>query len=192
MSNISYLLDYQPDAAFFAKLATLPNPKDNYPSILTLNNLTRFSYAPGNVMDGYFDFADKSRALHFLAPPTPAPITSIAYIFAPMVGVIRKVYVAFFYGPAMAMLAETSPITLLFPPVGLRTDSGATYPQVPVIKYAIKGDQAPIHYCITSPSGTGYTISERLNDKGESNLHFTMSYANMPTVEVNPANGITI
>jgi hypothetical protein len=33
MSNISYLLDYQPDAAFFAKLATLPNPKDNYPSI---------------------------------------------------------------------------------------------------------------------------------------------------------------
>ena len=90
------------------------------------------------------------------------------------------------------MLAETSPITLLFPPVGLRTDSGATYPQVPVFNVALKGDPAPVHYSITNPSGTGYTISERLNDKGESNLHFTMSYANMPTVEVNPANGITI
>ncbi len=143
-------------------------------------------------MDGYFDFAEKSRALHFLAPPTPAPITSIGFIFAPMVGVIRKVYVAFFYGPAIAMLAETSPITLLFPPVGLRTDSGAVYPHVQIFNVALKGDQAPIHYCITSPCGTGYTISERLNDQGQSMLHFTMNYANMPMVEVNPTDSVTI
>jgi len=192
MTNISYLVEHRMDEPFFSKLAKLPNPKHNYPSILTLNDNMRFSYAPGNAMDGYFDFADKSRALHFLAPPTPAPITSVGFIFAPMVGVIRKVYVAFFYGPAIAMLAETSPITPLFPPVGLRTDSGAVYPHVQIFNVALKGDQAPIHYCITSPSGTGYTISERLNDQGQSMLHFTMNYANMPMVEVNPTDSVTI
>lgn len=192
MTAFTYQVQYEPDETFWSQLTNMPTPKTDFPLILTLGSRMRFAYSPYGALEGYCDFSKSERALVYLAPPTPAPITSIGYLFAPQVGIFRKVYVAFFYGPGMAGLAQISPMALLHRPLGLRTDSGANYPHVNVSPVVLKGDAAPIHFDVNSEQvpALGYTISEFLTPQGTSELRIILRAPGMCTMQVNPPNGV--
>lgn len=194
MAALSYQVQYMPDPVFWAKLSKLPLPKGDYPEILALGNI-RFAYAPGNVLKGYTDCATPSHALRYLIPQDlPAPVTSVGYLFAPMTGVHRKVYVAFFYGVGHALLAQTHPMTLVHKPLGLRFAGGGVLTDFTVSNIVIKGDAAPIHMVIDSPKNTelGLTLSEGLTAAGQSMLHVSLRIPGMASLSINPSGAISI
>ena len=129
---------------------------------MTLGPQMSFSYAPFNALDGYADWGDPLRALHYVVPPTPAPITAIGYLVAPPSSNAgqRHVFVAFFYGLGQAVLAETHPMTLLHKPLGLRLTSGIVFGDhtFAVSKIVIKGDDAPIRIAMAGKN-PAFTLS---------------------------------
>lgn len=148
MANTVFRVQCIPDSQFWTRLADSPAPKGSFPEVMTLGNKMSFSYAPFNALEGYADWNDPQRALHYLVPPTPAPINAIGYLITPPSSAkkLRRVFVAFFYGVGQAVLAETHPMTLLHKPLGLRLASGIVYPAntFSVSNVVIKGDDAPI------------------------------------------------
>ena len=154
MTNTDFRVQYIPDKIFWAQLANGPVPKGLYPVVMTLGNRMSFSYAPFNTLEGYADWNDPERALHYLVPPTPSPIHTIGYLIAPQLesGKSRRVFVAFFYGDGKAVLAETHPLTLLHKPLGLRLASGVQCPDYTfdVSHVVIKGDDAPIRIAMVA------------------------------------------
>jgi hypothetical protein len=128
--------------------------------MLMMGNIV-FSYAPWNVVEGYTDLSDPTRALHLVAPTTNAPIKRIGYFFGPQRGVHRKVYVAFFYGPNTAVLSECPPAILLHTPLGLRLPppSTATYTAFTVADFVTKGDDAPIQMTIQDPNNPKHVLT---------------------------------
>ena len=194
MAALTYQVQYMPDPVFWAKLAKLPLPNSDYPEVLTLGN-TRFAYAPGDVLKGYADWTSPGHALHYLIPQDlPAPITSVGYLFAPMTGVHRKVYVAFFYGVGHALLAQTHPMTLVHKPLGLRFTGGGVLTDFTVSNIVIKGDAAPIHMVIDSPKNTelGLTLSESPTAAGQSVLNVSLRIPGMASLMVNPSGAVSI
>lgn len=160
MTQLVYKIHYFPDQYFWDQLAKFPLPKGEYPAMLMMGNIV-FSYAPWNVVEGYTDWSDPTRALHLVAPTTNAPIKRIGYFFGPQRGVHRKVYVAFFYGPNMAVLAECPPAILLHTPLGLRLPppSTATYTAFTVADFVTKGDDAPIQMTIQDPNNPKHVLT---------------------------------
>ena len=154
MANTEFRVQCIPDIKFWTRLADSPAPNGNFPEVMTLGNKMSFSYAPFNVLDGYGDWNNPQRALHYLVPPTPAPIRTIGYLIAPPASPAksRRVFVAFFYGTGQAVLAETHPMTLLHKPLGLRLASGIVFPDdtFDVSSIVIKGDDAPIRISMTA------------------------------------------
>lgn len=148
MSDKVFRVQCLPDTKFWTRLADSPAPKGSFPEVMTLGNKMSFSYAPFNALEGYADWNDPQRALHYLVPPTPAPISAIGYLITPPSSTkkLRRVFVAFFYGVGQAVLAETHPMTLLHKPLGLRLASGIVCPAntFSVSNVVIKGDDAPI------------------------------------------------
>ena len=148
MSDKAFRVQCIPDSKFWERLANSPSPNGSFPEVMTLGKQISFSYAPFNALDGYADWGDPQRALHYVVPPTPAPIRSIGYLVAPPSASTkqRRVFVAFFYGPGQAVLAETHPMTLLHKPLGLRLASGIVFGDdtFTVSNVVIKGDDAPI------------------------------------------------
>ena len=195
MAPLTYQVQHIPDTAFWSKLATLPLPNGEYPEMLTLGNHMRFAYAPGNALKGYTDWANPAHALHYLIlKDLPAPVTSVGYMFAPMAGVQRKVYVAFFYGVGQALLAQTHPMTLVHRPLGMRFMGGGVLTDFNVSPVVIKGDGAPIHMVINSPNNPelGVTLSESPNDSGQSVLNISLRIPGMARVSINPAGAVSI
>jgi hypothetical protein len=160
MTQLVYKIHYFPDQYFWDQLAKLPLPKGEYPAMLMMGNIV-FSYAPWNVVEGYTDLSDPTRALHLVAPTTNAPIKRIGYFFGPQRGVHRKVYVAFFYGPNTAVLSECPPAILLHTPLGLRLPppSTATYTAFTVADFVTKGDDAPIQMTIQDPNNPKHVLT---------------------------------
>lgn len=194
MAALSYQVQYLPDPVFWAKLAKLPLPNGDYPEVLTLGN-TRFAYAPGNVLKGYTDWTSPSHALHYLIPQDlPAPVARVGYLFAPMTGVHRKVYVAFFYGVGLALLAQTHPMTLVHKPLGLRFAGGGVLTDFTVSNIVIKGDATPIHMVIDSlkNSELGLTLSESPTANGQSVLNVSLRIPGMAIASINPSGAISI
>jgi hypothetical protein len=194
MAALSYQVQYMPDPVFWSKLAKLPLPNSDYPEMLTVGN-TRFAYAPGNVLKGYTDWTTPGHALHYLIPQDlPAPVTSVGYLFAPMTGVHRKVYVAFFYGVGHALLAQTHPMTLVHKPLGLRFAGGGVLTDFTVSNMVVKGDAAPIHMVIDSPKNPelGVTLSESPTASGQSVLNVSLRIPGMASLMVNPSGAISI
>jgi len=192
---MNYQVQYIPDPVFWSKLAKLPLPQSDYPDMLTLGNITRFAYAPGNVLKGYTDWSTPSHALHYLIPKDlPAPVTSVGYLFAPLTGVHRKVYVAFFYGVGQALLAQTHPMTLVHKPVGLRFTGGGVLTDFTVSHIVIKGDAAPIHMVIDSPKNPhlGLTLSESPTANGQSMLNISLRIPGMASSSINPSGAVSI
>ena len=194
MTHFTYQVQYIPDATFWKTLTVLPQPKVDYPVVLDLGTRIKFVYAPYNALQLYDQFSKPDCALHYLVPPTPAPITSIGYLFAPQVGVSRRVYAAFFYGPGLAALAEVSPMTLLQRPNGLRTLGGATYTNIPVSSVVIKGDDAPIHISIDGLKDTryGFTMSEQPTAHGTSELQILLRIPGAVSALLNPPTKLPV
>ena len=194
MTHFTYQVQYLPDATFWQTLNELPKPKVDYPVVIELDSRMRFVYAPYNALQLYAEFSKPDCALHYIVPPTPAAITSIGYYFAPQVGVSRRVYAAFFYGPRLAALAEVSPITLLQSPKGLRTLGGATYSNIPVRPVVTKGDDAPIHISIEGLKDIqyGFTMSEQPKDDGTSELQIFLRMPGAVSAQLNSANKPTV
>jgi hypothetical protein len=195
MAALTYQVQYIPDPIFWSKLAKLPLPKGEYPEMLTLGNQTKFAYAPGNALKGYTDWATPGHALHYLIlNDLPAPVTSVGYLFAPMTGVHRKVYVAFFYGVGQALLAQTHPMTLVHKPLGLRFAGGGVLTDFTVSNIVIKGDAAPIHMVIDSPKNPelGVSLSEIPTASGQSVLNVSLRIPGMASASINPTNAVSI
>lgn len=154
MADTVFRVQCIPDIQFWKRLADSPAPKGSFPEVMTLGNKMSFSYAPFNALEGYADWNDPQRALHYLVPPTPAPISAIGYLIAPpsLTKKLRRVFVAFFYGTGQAVLAETHPMTLLHKPLGLRLASGIVFPgdTFTVSNVVIKGDDAPIRIAMVA------------------------------------------
>ena len=148
MADIQFKVQCIPDKTFWTRLADSPAPQGPFPEVMSLGNVVRFSYAPFNTLDGYTDWNNPERALHYVVPPTPSPIQMIGYLIAPQLVPMkpRRVFVAFYYGDGLAALAETHPMTMLHKPFGLRLASGIRYSQESfnVSPVVIKGDDAPI------------------------------------------------
>ena len=148
MTDKAFRVQCIPDNPFWDRLANCPAPNDSFPEVMRLGNKMSFSYAPFNALDGYADWDDPQRALHYLVPPTPAPISAIGYLVTPPASSTkhRRVFVALFYGPGLAVLAETHPMTMLHKPLGLRLASGIVFGDdtFTVSSTVIKGDNAPI------------------------------------------------
>lgn len=199
MTQLVYKIHYFPDQYFWDQLAKLPLPKGEYPAMLMMGNIV-FSYAPWNVVEGYADFSDPARALHLVAPTTNAPITRIGYFFGPQRGVHRKVYVAFFYGPNMAVLAECPPAILLHTPLGLRLPppSTATYTAFTVSNVVTKGDDAPIQMTIQDPSNPKHVLTiVEVSQVGvgpmePTVLQFRLQMPSMAMVSINAAPAVEI
>ena len=194
MAALTYQVQYMPDPVFWAKLVKLPLPNSDYPEVLTLGN-TRFAYAPGNVLKGYTDWTSPSHALHYLIPQDlPAPVARVGYLFAPMTGVHRKVYVAFFYGVGLALLAQTHPMTLVHKPLGLRFAGGGVLTDFTVSNIVIKGDAVPIHMVIDSLKNPelGVTLSEGPTASGQSVLNVSLRIPGMAIASINPSGAISI
>jgi hypothetical protein len=194
MSHFTYQVQYIPDDTFWKTLTELPHPKVDYPVVISLGSRFKFVYAPYNALQLYAEFSKPDCALHYVVPPTPAAINSIGYLFAPQVGVSRRVYAAFFYGPGLAALAEVSPITLLQSPKGLRTLGGATYSNIPVTPVVIKGDDAPIHISIEGLKDTqyGFTLSEQPTAQGTSELQVVLRMPGAVSAQLNPATKLPV
>jgi hypothetical protein len=195
MAALSYQVQYIPDPVFWSKLSKLPLPKGDYPEMLTLGNQMKFAYAPGNVLKGYTDWTTPGHALHYLIPQDlPAPVTSVGYLFAPLTGVHRKVYVAFFYGVGHALLAQTHPMTLVHKPLGLRFTGGGVLTDFTVSNIVIKGDAAPIHMVIDSPKNPelGLTLSESPTASGQSVLSVSLRIPGMASASINPNGAVSI
>ena len=195
MNPLTYQVQHIPDPIFWSKLATLPQSNSEYPEMLTLANRISCVYAPGNTLNGYTDWANPNHALHYLIPGNlPAPVTSVSYIFAPMTGVHRKVFVAFFYGVGQALLAQTHPMTLMHRPLGLRQAGGGVFTDFTVSNVVIKGDDAPIYMVIDSPQNPelGITVSECPTPAGQSVLNLALRIPGMASVSINPAGAISI
>ena len=108
MAHREFRVQCIPDKIFWTRLAESPAPKGPFPEVMTLGNQMSFSYAPFNTLDGYTDWNNPERALHYVVPPTPSPIHAIGYLITPLLSSMksRRVFVAFFYGQGMAVLAE--------------------------------------------------------------------------------------
>lgn len=154
MADTEFRVQCIPDIKFWTRLSDSPAPKGSFPEVMTLGNKMSFLYAPFNALDGYADWNNPERALHYLVPSTPAPIITIGYLISPPGSrtKTRRVFVAFFYGLGQAVLAETHPMTLLHKPLGLRLDSGIVFPDdtFTVSNTVIKGDDAPIRIAMTA------------------------------------------
>jgi|GEM_PF-3452535 len=154
MADTEFRVQCIPDTTFWTRLANSPAPSGPFPEVMTLGSQMSFSYAPFNTLDGYTDWNDPQRALHYVVPPTPAPIHAIGYLIAPQVSSTkpRRVFVAFFYGVGQAVLAETHPMTMLHKPLGLRLASGIVCPAntFTVSNVVIKGDDAPIRIAMVA------------------------------------------
>ena len=154
MADTQFRVQYIPDDTFWKRLANGPAPQGLYPEAMALGNRMSFSYAPFNTLDGYTDWHDPLRALHYVVPPTPAPIHTIGYLIAPQLASTkpRRVFVAYFYGDGKAVLAETHPMTMLHKPLGLRLASGIVCPAntFSVSNVVIKGDDAPIRIAMVA------------------------------------------
>lgn len=154
MADTEFRVQCIPDKTFWTRLANSPAPKGPFPEVMTLGNQMSFSYAPFNTLDGYTDWLDPLRALHYVVPPTPAPIHTIGYLIAPQLESKkpRRVFVAFFYRHCKAVLAETQPMTMVHKPFGLRLDSGIVCPAntFSVSNVVIKGDDAPIRIAMVA------------------------------------------
>mgnify|MGYP006877055672 FL=1 len=109
MSALSYHVQHMPDPAFWQALADHPKPHGQYPCPLTLGSRIAFVFAPFNTQEGYADFGNPKRGMHLVVPSTPAPITSMGYLFGPPTGMSRRMFVAFFYRSNEACLLYTSP-----------------------------------------------------------------------------------
>ena len=158
MAHTEFRVQCIPDKIFWTRLAEGPAPKGTFPEVMTLGNRMSFSYAPFNTLDGYTDWNSPDRALHYVVPPTPSPIHAIGYLIAPQPSSMkfRRVFVAFFYGQGMAVLAETHPMTMLHKPLGLRLTSGIRCPEESfnVSHVVIKGDDAPIRIVMVAENPT--------------------------------------
>lgn len=148
MADTEFRVQCIPDKKFWTRLAENPAPQGPFPEVMSLGNVMRFSYAPFNTLDGYTDWNNPERALHYVVPSTPSPIHTIGYLIAPQVVSTksRRVFVAFFYGDGLAVLAETHPMTMLHKPFGLRLASGIRCHEdtFNVSHVVMKGDDAPI------------------------------------------------
>lgn len=148
MADTQFKVQCIPDKTFWTRLASSPAPQGPFPEVMNLGNLMRFSYAPFNTLDGYTDWNNAEKALHYVVPPTNSPITAIWYLIAPQLVPTkpRRVFVAFFYGVGQAVLAETHPMTMLHKPLGLRLASGirCSEDSFTVSPIVLKGDDAPI------------------------------------------------
>ena len=118
----------------------------------------------------------------------------MGYLFAPLTGVHRKVYVAFFYGVGQALLAQTHPMTLVHKPVGLRFTGGGVLTDFTVSHIVIKGDAAPIHMVIDSPKNPhlGLTLSESPTANGQSMLNISLRIPGMASSSINPSGAVSI
>lgn len=154
MADTEFRVQCIPDKTFWTRLADSPAPQGPFPEVMTLGNQMSFSYAPFNTLGGYTDWHDPQRALHYVVPPTPAPIHTIGYLIAPQLVSTkpRRVFVAFFYGDGKAVLAETHPMSMLHKPLGLRLASGIVCPAntFSVSNVVIKGDDAPIRIAMVA------------------------------------------
>lgn len=164
---MKYIVHKYEDPTFWDALNDLPNKTHDYPRVLSLGGYASFAYAPASVLQCYNAFDDPEKALRFTVPPTPSPITTVAYLVAPQVGKVRRVFVAFFYAEGQAILAECSYIPLLHRPLGLRIANGKTVAvntNFKVLESILKGDDAPIHMVITSQTNpqVGVTIAEKV------------------------------
>lgn len=194
MTHFTYQVQYMPDPTFWKTLNELPQPKVDYPVVIELGTRIKFVYAPYNALQLYADYSKPDHALHYIVPPTPAAITSIGYLFAPQIGVSRRVYAAFFYGPGLAALAEVSPMTLLQSPKGLRTLGGATYTNIPVSPVVLKGDDAPIQIGIDGLKDAQYglTMSEQPTAQGTSELQIVFRMPGAISARLNPSNKLPV
>lgn len=168
-----YTIQRIEDPAFWAALTAFPVKGEDYPKRLSLQGYGSFALAPASVMQCYTDFKDPAKALHFTVPATPEPIENVGYLVGPQVGTTRRFYVAFFWGPDKAVLAECSYIPLLHRPLGLRIDNGgsvAVNKSFKVNPLVIKSDEAPIHLVLRSPNNpqVGVSLIERVD--GESSV----------------------
>lgn len=188
MSALNYHVLHMPDPVFWQQLADHPMPHRHYPSVLALGQRTAFVYSPYNTLDGYADFQNPKRAMHLVVPPTPAPITSLGYLFGPPTGMARRMYVAFFYRSNEAVLAECSPIVMLHKPLGLRLESGAVYTDFAVSSAVIKGDEAPINLLYASPSNQhlSLAIREEADLTGNANLCIQLKVPMLASMTLNP------
>ena len=164
MSALNYHVQHMPDATFWHKLTDLPLTYQHYPVVLNLGNIA-LAYSPYNAVEGYADFHDPKRALHLVVPPTPAPITSIGFLFGLPQGMVRKVFVAFFYGINQGVVAECGPMVMLHKPLGLRQKSqsatGAVYTDFTVSEAVLKGDDVPINQLYASAGNPNLSLTMR-------------------------------
>ena len=188
MSALSYHVQHMPDPAFWQALADHPEPHGQYPRPLTLGSRIAFVFAPFNTQEGYADFGNPKRGMHLVVPSTPAPITSMGYLFGPPTGMSRRMFVAFFYRSNEAVLAECSPIVMLHKPLGLRLQSGAVYTDFSVASAVLKGDDAPINLLYASPSNPDLSlvIREEADFAGKSNLNIQLRVPMLASMTVNP------
>lgn len=164
MSALNYHVQHMPDATFWHKLTDLPLNYQHYPVVLNLGNIA-LAYSPYNAVEGYADFHDPKRALHLVVPPTPAPITSMGFLFGLPQGMVRKLFVAFFYGINQGVVAECGPMVMLHKPLGLRQMSqlvtGAVYTDFTVSEAVLKGDDVPINQLYASAGNPNLSLSMR-------------------------------
>lgn len=188
MSVLSYHVQHMPDSAFWQALADHPKPYGQYPCPLTLGSRIAFVFAPFNTLEGYADFGNPKKCMHLVVPSTPAPIMSMGYLFGPPTGMSRRMFVAFFYRPNEAVLAECSPIVMLHKPLGLRLPSGAVYTDFSVASAVLKGDDAPINLLYASPSNPDLSlvIREEADFAGKSNLNIQLRVPMLASMTVNP------
>lgn len=164
-----YTLKRIEDPAFWQALNEFPKKGQDYPAVLTLASVASFIVAPMSILQCYNDFKDPSKAMCFTVPATPSPIVRVVYLIAPQVGMLRKVFAAFFYAEGQAILAECSVFPLLHKPLALRIPSGAAFAvnrSFEVSNVVLKGDEAPVHMVLNSPNNPelGVTFSEKLVD----------------------------
>lgn len=160
-----YIVSKFEDPVFWDALNEFPRKGQDYPTVLTLGGYASFAIAPASILQCYNDFADPKKALHFTVPATPQPITTVAFLAAPQVGMVRRFFAAFFYDEGQAILAECSFMPLLHQPLGLRIPNGsnvAVNTTFKVLESVLKGDDAPIQMSLVSPTnpGVGLTMVE--------------------------------
>lgn len=161
------------DPVFWDALNDFPKKGQEYPSVLTLGGYASFAIAPASILQCYNDFSDPQKALNFTVPATPQPITTVAYLAAPQVDMVRRFFAAFFYAEGQAILAECSFLPLLHQPLGLRIANGsnvAVNRTFKVLDAVLKGDDAPIHMVLVSPSNPEVSLTMVEKVQGEKSV----------------------
>lgn len=162
-----YTIKLIEDPAFWQALNEFPKKGQNYPAVLTLGSYASFALAPMSILQCYNDFKDPAKAMCFTVPATPQPITTVVYLIGPQVGMLRRVFAAFFYADGQAILGECSFFPLVHKPLALRISNGtnvAVNRTFEVSNTVLKGDEAPIHMVLNSPNSPelGVTFTEKV------------------------------